>query len=107
MLDFCIKRKNLYEYNLYSEIIAYAINLCYITKVINYRKLCKLPNECDVKKKDIIATFGMSQLFVIQIVKNDSVNTEVLVRPCHALKCDIGDIAEIVLPESHKVYTSC
>ena len=54
-----------------------------------------------------MATFGMSQLFVIQIVKNDSVNTEVLVGTFHALKCDIGDIAEIVLPESHKVYTSC
>ena len=50
-LIFCIKRKNLYEYNLYSEIIANVMILCYITKVINDRKLWKLPNECDVKER--------------------------------------------------------
>lgn len=101
-LIFCIKRKILNEYNLYSEIIAYAINLCYITKVINYRQLGKLLNECDVKKKDIMATFGMSQLFVIQTVKNDSVNTELLARICQTLNCGIGDVVDIVLPESHR-----
>lgn len=29
----------------------------------------------------------------------DNVNTEVLVKICLALNCDIGDIAEIILPE--------
>lgn len=35
--------------------------------------------------------------------KNENVNTEVLVRICQALNCDIGDIAEIVLPKKQKL----
>ena len=33
--------------------------------------------------------------------KNENVNTDVLVRICRALNCDIGDIAEIVAQQSN------
>ena len=66
---------------------------------ISYKKLWKLLIDRDMKKKDLIAISGVSQSSVTKMGKNENVNTEVLVRICLALNCDIGDIAEIVFPE--------
>ena len=67
---------------------------------ISYKKLWKLLIDRDMKKKDLVALSGISQSSITKMGKNKNVNTEVLVRICQALNCDIGDIAEIVLPES-------
>ena len=67
---------------------------------ISYKKLWKLLIDRDMKKKDLVALSGISQSSVTKMGKNENVNTDVLVRICHALNCDIGDIAEIVLQES-------
>ena len=64
---------------------------------ISYKKLWKLLIDRDMKKKDLIAISGISQSSVTKRGKNEHVTTEVLVRICLALNCDIGDIAEIVL----------
>ena len=69
---------------------------------ISYKKLWKLLIDRNMKKKDLMAISGVSQSSVTKMGKNENVNTEVLVRICLALNCDIGDIAEIVLPESHE-----
>ena len=66
---------------------------------ISYKKLWKLLIDRDMKKKDLMAISGVSQSSVTKMGKNENVNTEVLVRICLALNCDIEDIAEIVLPE--------
>ena len=49
-----------------------------------------------------MAISGISQSSVTKMGKNENVNTEVLVRICLALNCVIGDIAEIILPESQQ-----
>ena len=67
---------------------------------ISYKKLWKMLIDKDMKKKDLMLISGVSQSSVTKMGKNENVNTEVLVRSCTALKCDIGDIAEIVMPES-------
>jgi DNA-binding Xre family transcriptional regulator len=67
---------------------------------ISYKKLWKLLIDRDMKKKDLVALSGISQSSVTKMGKNENVNTDVLVRICHALNCDIGDIAEIVAQES-------
>ena len=67
---------------------------------ISYKKLWKLLIDRDMKKKDLVALSGISQSSVTKMGKNENVNTDVLVRICRALNCDIGDIAEIVLQES-------
>ena len=64
---------------------------------ISYKKLWKLLIDRDMKKIS-----GISQSSVTKMGKNENVNTEVLVRICLALNCDIGDIAEIILPESQQ-----
>ena len=67
---------------------------------ISYKKLWKLLIDRDMKKKDLVALSGISQSSITKMGKNENVNTEILVRICRALNCDIGDIAEIVLQES-------
>ena len=69
---------------------------------ISYEKLWKLLTERDMKRKDLMALSGVSQSSVTKMGHNGNVNTEVLVRICHALQCDIGDIAEVILPEERK-----
>ncbi len=66
---------------------------------ISYKKLWKLLIDRDMKKKDLMALAGVSQSSITKMGRNDNVNTEVLVRICLALNCDLGDIAEIILPE--------
>jgi DNA-binding Xre family transcriptional regulator len=67
---------------------------------ISYKKLWKLLIDRDMKKKDLVALSGISQSSITKMGKNENVNTDVLVRVCRALNCDIGEIAEIVLQES-------
>ena len=64
---------------------------------ISYKKLWKLLIDRDMKKKDLIAASGISQSSVTKMGKNENFNTDILVRVCRALNCDIGDIAEIAI----------
>lgn len=69
---------------------------------ISYEKLWKLLTERDMKRKDLMALSGVGQSSVTKMGHNRNVNTEVLVRICLAFQCDIGDIAEIILPEEQE-----
>lgn len=70
---------------------------------ISYAKLWDILTERDMKRKDLMKLSGISQSSVTKMGHNGNVNTEVLVRICLALNCDIGDIAEIILPEKHQM----
>lgn len=63
---------------------------------ISYEKLWNLLSERDMKRKDLMAISGVGQSSITKLGYNANVNTDVLIRICHALECDIGDIAEIV-----------
>lgn len=64
--------------------------------VISYKKLWKLLIDRDLKKKDLITLAGISQSSVTKMGHNENVSTEILVRICNALKCDLCDIVELV-----------
>ena len=49
-----------------------------------------------MKKKDLREAAGISTSSMAKLGKNENVTTEVLVKICKALKCDISDIMEIV-----------
>ena len=49
----------------------------------------------DMKKKDLCAAAGISHASMAKLGKNENVTTDVLVKICTALQCDIGDIMEI------------
>lgn len=63
---------------------------------ISYKKLWKLLIDKDMKKKDLREAAGISTASMAKLGKNENVNTEILVKICKALNCDISDIMEIV-----------
>lgn len=64
--------------------------------VISYKKLWKVLIDRDMKKKDLCAAAGISHTSMAKLGKNENVTTDVLLKICHALNCDIGDIMEII-----------
>lgn len=64
--------------------------------VVSYRKLRKLLIGRDMKKKDFSVDAGISHASAVKLGKNDNITTDVLVKICTALKCDICDIMEII-----------
>lgn len=66
---------------------------------ISYEKLWTMLSERNMKRKDLMALSGVSQSSITKLGHNANVNTDVLVRICVALHCDLGDIAEVILPE--------
>jgi putative transcriptional regulator len=69
------------------------------TMVISYKKLWKLLIDRDMKKKDLIAKSGISQSSVTKLGHNESVSTDIIVKICTALECDLTDIMELVPEE--------
>ena len=61
---------------------------------VSYKKLWKLLIDRDMKKKDLCAAAGISHASMAKLGKNENVTTDVLVKICTALQCDIGDIME-------------
>lgn len=69
---------------------------------VSYKKLWKLLIDKDMKKRDLSAQAAISHASIAKLGKNENVTTEVLVKICEALECDIGDIMEIVKSEPKK-----
>ena len=62
---------------------------------LNYNKLWKMLIDKRLKKKDLCIMTKISDATMAKLSKGASVNTEILVRICEALNCDIADIVEI------------
>lgn len=62
---------------------------------ISYKKLWKLLIDKDMKKEDLRIKAGISTNTMAKLGKNENVNTDILVKICSALDCDIADIMEI------------
>jgi DNA-binding Xre family transcriptional regulator len=67
-----------------------------VKMAVSYKKLWKLLIDKDMKKKDLRAATGMSSASMAKLAKNENVTTDVLVRICNALGCDLSDIMELV-----------
>lgn len=67
---------------------------------ISYKKLWKLLIDRNMKKKDLCIAAGISHASMAKLGKNENVTTDVLVKICTALKCDISDIMEMTEIES-------
>lgn len=62
---------------------------------VSYKKLWKLLIDRDMKKKDLCQAAGVSHASIAKLGKNENVTTDVLVKICTALNCDLSDIVEI------------
>lgn len=62
----------------------------------SYKKLWKLLIDKDMKKEDLRKATGITTTAMAKLGRNENVNTEILLKICKALDCDILDIMEIV-----------
>lgn len=61
---------------------------------ISYKKLWKLLIDMELKKKDLYSV--VSPALVAKLGRNENVTTDVLVRICNMLQCDVSDIMELI-----------
>ena len=67
-----------------------------------YKKLWKLLIDRDLKKCDLINMCGISKSTVAKLNQGQNVNTDILLRICKALECELSDIVEIVEDEESR-----
>ncbi len=62
---------------------------------VSYKKLWKVLIDKDMTKTQLRKESGISTGALAKLGKNENVNTEVLVKICATLQCDISDIMEL------------
>lgn len=67
---------------------------------ISYKKLWKLLIDREMMKKDLAEKAGISNASIAKLGRNENVNTDILLKICVALECEISDILEIVSDEA-------
>ena len=72
------------------------------TLQVSYKKLWKLLIDKDMMKKDLQQKSGVSWSSITKLSKGETVSMDVLMKICQTLKCDIGDIMEL-LPTDKEV----
>ena len=64
--------------------------------IISYKKLWKLLIDRDLKKKDLREMAGISPSTIAKLGRNENINTEVVIKICRALDCDLKEIMELI-----------
>lgn len=68
-----------------------------VTKMaVSYKKLWKLLIDKDMMKKELAQKANVSNYTLAKMNKGENVTTDVLVRICKALECNLDDIMELV-----------
>lgn len=63
---------------------------------LSYNRLWKLLIDREMTKQDLRKVTGLSSASIAKLGKGQNVNTDVLIRICNALDCDLHDIVETV-----------
>ena len=63
---------------------------------VSYKKLWKLLIDKDMMKKDLQKEASISWATLTKMSKGEVVSTEVLMKICKVLHCDVGDIVEFI-----------
>jgi len=63
--------------------------------IISYNKLWKLLIDKKMNKKDLRLSAGVSTAVIAKLGKGENVTTDVLLKICNVLNCDIADIMEV------------
>ncbi len=63
---------------------------------VSYKKLWKLLIDKDMMKKELAEKANVSNYTLAKMNKGENVTTDVLVRICKALECNLDDIMELV-----------
>ena len=62
---------------------------------ISYKKLWKLLIDRDMKKSDLRKAAGISSSSLAKLGKGGNVTTDVLLRICNTLNCNLNDMDEM------------
>ena len=62
---------------------------------ISYKTLWNLSVHKELMKKDLAEMANISPASIAKLGRNENVNTDILLRICSALECDISDIMEV------------
>lgn len=63
--------------------------------VVSYNKLWKLLIDKNMNKQDLRKASGISTASIAKLGKGENITTDVLLKICCALECDITDIMEL------------
>ena len=63
---------------------------------ISYKKLWHLLIDRGMNKQDLRRLTGISTVSIAKLGKGDNITTDILVKVCEALECDISDIMEVI-----------
>lgn len=63
---------------------------------LGYNKLWKLLIDKNMNRQDLKRISGISSTSIAKLGKGENVTTDVLLRICSALNCDISEIVECV-----------
>lgn len=66
---------------------------------ISYNKLWKLLIDKGMNKNDLKVASGVSTTSIAKLGKGENITTDVLLKICRALKCDVSDIMEVTPDE--------
>lgn len=65
--------------------------------MISYNKLWKKLIDLGMKKQDLKDTTGIGSTTMSKLNSNQPVSMSVMIKICVALKCNIGDVMDVIL----------
>ena len=65
--------------------------------MVSYDKLWKKLIDLKLKKKDLKDMTGIGQTTMSKLINNEPVSMAVMIKICIALKCNIGDVMDVIL----------
>jgi DNA-binding Xre family transcriptional regulator len=69
---------------------------------VSYKKLWKLLIDKDMMKKDLQQQAGISWATMTKMSKGETVSTEVLMKVCKVMQCNVGDIIDFVETDNNE-----
>lgn len=69
---------------------------------LSYKKLWVKLAEMEMKRTEFAKNAGISSASLAKLGKGKNITTDVLLKICEYLNCDIGDIAEVVPDEEEE-----
>lgn len=67
---------------------------------VSYKRLWKLLIDKDMTRTEMRKKAGITTGALAKLGKNESVSTDILVKVCTALQCDLSDIMELTEDEA-------
>lgn len=71
-----------------------------ITPAVSYKPLWKTLIDKDMTKQDLRKATKLSSATIAKLGRDENVTTNVLVKICEALNCDLSDIVTVTNKES-------